>query len=78
MDFDHVATNPELAAGEGDVVALEEEVDQFLEEFVAPDFLAHPDREHGFFVILGRTETVDAGDGSDDDDILSREHRTHG
>ena len=78
MNFDDIAANSELTAAKSDVVALEEEVDQFFQEFVTSDFLADPDGEHGVFVVIGTSQTIDAGNGGHDDDVLAGEDRTHG
>ena len=77
MDFDDVAADSEFTATKSDVVALEEEVDQFLEKFIAPDFLAYPDREHGILVVIGTSQTIDAGDRGHHDDVFAGEDRTH-
>ena len=74
-DFDDVAADAESTAREVDVVALVEHGDELGEEVVAVELLALADGEH-LKEVLGRAETVDAGDTGDDEDVAAGEERT--
>ena len=77
-DLDDVATGAEGAALEDDVIALVEHVDELGEEKFAGDLATDFEGEHHAFVVFGRAEAVDAGDGGDDDDVLAAEEAAHG
>ena len=77
-DLDGVAAHPELAAGEVDVVALVLHGDELADQLVARDPLADLQRHHGVQVLLGGAESVDAGDGGDDDHVAPAEQRVGG
>src|SRR5262249_11060266 len=70
-DLNDVAADAELAALEGNVVALILDVHQAQQQLVAVDGLTLDDADHHGLVIAGRTEAVDARDAGDNDDVLA-------
>ena len=69
INFDHVATDAELAARKTDVVALIEHVDQPTEHCFARSMLAAFYREQHSFVIFRRRDAVNAGNARDHDGV---------
>ena len=72
-DLDRVATDPEGAAGEGQVVAGVLDLDEPAQQLVALDGVADLERDHAVDVLLRRAEAVDARDRGDDDDVAPGE-----
>lgn len=74
-DLDGVATHPEGAPGEGQVVARVLDVHEAAQQLVAVDLVADLERHHAVHVLLWGTEAVDAGDRGDHDDVPAGEQR---
>ena len=64
-DLQHLATDPEAAAGDGGVVALVLHLHQLAQHVVAVDLVADPEQLHLLLVELRRADPVDAGDRGD-------------
>ncbi len=78
VDFDDVAADAEGAAAEVDVVAVVEDFDEAAGDVFALDTLAFFEHHQHSVVGLGRAETVDAGDGADDDGVAAFEEAAGG
>src|SRR3989344_7736454 len=70
-EFDDIPAHPVSAAGEVDVIAQELQVSKPPQELVPLDFGADLKRQGQRFIVFRITQAVDAGDGSDNDDILA-------
>ena len=74
--FDRVAAHAEQAAREvARLGALVLERDEILDQLALVDLVAELQREGHRGVGLDRADAVDAGDGSDDDDVVALEQR---
>ena len=73
LHLEHVAAHAEFGALEGGVVALVEDVDEVAQNLVAAYHLAYGELQGHLAVVLGAAQTVDAGDGGDDDNITAAE-----
>ena len=78
MDGQGVAADAELAARQGEFVALVLLVDEAAQNQVSGIGLALFETENHALVILGLAETVDAGDGGDDQHVAALEQRAGG
>src|SRR5699024_1976758 len=72
-DLHRVPAHPEGAAGEGEVVAGVLHRDELAQQLVTLQDVTHPELDHAVDVLLRRPQTVDAGDGGDDDDVTPGE-----
>ena len=77
-DLDGVAADPEVAAGEVDVVAVVLHRDELADEGVAVVALPHLQGHHRAHVLLRRAEAVDARHGRDDDHVATAQERVGG
>ena len=77
-DLDRVATHPEVASREVDVVALVLHRDEFADEPVAVDPLADLQRHHRPEVLFWRAEPVDARDRRHHDHVAPAQQRVRG
>ena len=78
VDLDHVATDPEFAAAEGDIIASVEEIDEASEEGFAREVGACSEREEHLLVVFRRGETVDARHAGHDEDVAAGEQGAGG
>ena len=75
-DLDRIAPDPEQTAREvAGLHALVLQRDQVLDELALVDLVAELEREGHRGIGLDRADAVDAGDGSDDDDVVALQHR---
>ena len=77
-DFHRVAAHAEIAALEGDVVAVVLQIHQPRQELLARSGLPHAQRNHQRLVILLAADAVNARHARHHDHIAAREQRTHG
>ncbi len=77
VNFDHVAANAKGAAAKV-FAALVLNINEAAEEGFARSLVAFFKHDQHAVVGLGRAEAVNAGDGSDDDDIAALEERARG
>src|SRR5215217_6102761 len=70
-DFERVATNPKVTASQRHVIAVVLNIDQLPDDLVALGLGAATDVDGRIGVFLGRAETVDAGDGRDNQRIFA-------
>ena len=78
MDFDRVAVNAKTPALEIEVVAFVENLDQLRKNVPSRNSLAGLEQEQHAVVGFRRTQTVDAGDGRNDQHVAPLEQRTRG
>jgi hypothetical protein len=78
IDLDDVAADAEGAATEVDVVAVVEDFNEAAGDVFALDVLPFFEEHQHAIVSFGRTETVDAGDGADDDSVAAFEEAASG
>ena len=77
-DLHHVPPYAEGGAFEVHIVAGILDADEAGEQLVARHLLPRAERDAEAEELLGRAETVDAGDGGDDDDVVALAQRTGG
>ena len=68
-DLHGVAADAELGSDEVDVIALVVQFDELFEQRVPRILLTGPQRDDHVFVVDGRSDRVDTGDGCHDDDV---------
>ena len=71
-DFDGIAAHAEMAALEGDIVAVVLEADEAGEELFARNAAAHAHGNNHFLVIFLAADAVNAGHAGDDHDVAPR------
>ncbi len=74
-DLEGVATHPERAMSEVDVVSLVVEVDKRREQLVAVVLIADLQPERHPLVVARITEAVQGGDRGDNDDVIAGQQR---
>ena len=77
-DLNRVTAHAEGATGEVDVVAGVLHGDEAPQKIVPVDLLAYLKARHPVHVLLGGTQSVDAGHGGDDDHVAAREQGVGG
>ena len=78
VNLDHIAAHAEFAAGEGDVVAFVEQVDEAAEELLAGQVGPGLEGQEHFAVVLRRAQSIDARDAGHDEDVAAGEERAGG